>query len=230
MKQPTTILIVDDHPIFRRGVCAILDKMEGIKIVGEAENGESALAQLRLSRPDIVLLDLAMPGMDGLSVLKTVRAEFSDLIVVIITSYKDNVYLKNALKMGANGFLLKDDAGENLIDCIHRVLLGEIYLSPIFGKPEARLPPSGAPGAEHLFKLTRSECKVLKLVARYMTSKEIAEALNISHRTVQNHRCHISRKLGIKGIHQLASFAHQHQEQLTPLSAIPATTNSKDKK
>lgn len=230
MNRPATLLIVDDHPIFRQGVRAILDKINAIKVIAEAEDGESALTQLRIFKPDIVLLDLAMPGMDGLSVLKAARAEFPDLIVIIITSYKDNVYLKNALEMGANGFVLKDDAGENLIDCIHRVLMGEIYLSPIFGKPEAKLPSNNTPGVEHLSKLTRSECKVLKLVACYMTSKEIAETLSISYRTVQNHRSHISRKLGIKGIHQLAGFAHQHQEQLIPLSEISATTNSKDKK
>jgi len=230
MSKTTTCLIADDHPIFRQGVRSIMEKVNDIKVVAEAENGESALNQLGIFNPDILLLDLAMPGMDGISVLKTVRTEFPEMRIIIITSYKDKVYLEKALELGANGFVLKDDAGENLVDCMRIVLSGEIYVSPIFGTPGPKLPLSDENGEGRLSQLTRAECKVLILVARYLTSKEIAAELNISHRTVQNHRTNISQKLGIKGIHQLANFAHQHQEQLSTLFDLPPSKTTQNPK
>lgn len=221
MNSATTCVIADDHPIFRQGVRSILEKVDDLKVVAEAEYGECALNQVRIFKPDVLLLDLAMPGMDGISVLETARAEFPQLLIIIVTSYKDKAYLDKALELGANGFVLKDDAGENLINCLRMVLSGEIYVSPIFGTPDPKLPLSDESGEDNLSQLTRAECKVLMLVARYLTSKEIAAELNISHRTVQNHRSNISQKLGIKGIHQLANFAHQHQEQLSVLFDLP---------
>lgn len=210
-------MIADDHPIFRQGVKTILNDVAEISVVAEADDGVSALSLLHSLRPDLLLLDLAMPHMDGLSVLKAARPQYPDLLVIIITSYRDNVYLDNALAMGANGFVLKDDVAENLVDCIKKVLNGEVYISPSFDKPEPMLPLSDEKGSARLAELTRMECKVLALVSRYMTSKEIAIKLHISYRTVQNHRTNISAKLGIKGIHRLADFAHQHQDKFTGL-------------
>ena len=134
-----------------------------------------------------------------------------------ITSYKEKAYVKRALELGVRGYVLKDDASDNLVDCISRVLAGEVFVSPVFGRPEPFQPLLTNTETELFGKLTRAECRVLLLVARFMTSKEIAAELNISHRTVQNHRNNITHKLGIKGIHQLANFAHQHERELTGL-------------
>ena len=217
MNKTIKLLIADDHPIFRQGVRAIAEQMDNVEAVAEAEDGHSALEQLRVFLPDVLLLDLSMPGMDGLAVLEVAGSEFPKVSVVIITSYKDKVYLQRALKLGARGFVLKDDAGDNLVDCVSRVIDGEIYVSPEFDNVEP-LPSSPVIEEGRPFtSLTRAECRVLSLVSRFMTSKEIAAELNISYRTVQNHRANITRKLGIKGIHQLAQFAHEYEYQLNAL-------------
>jgi len=202
-----TVLIADDHPIFRQGLKHILDSLPWLEVVGEAENGESALLLMNRLQPDIVILDIAMPGQDGLSVLEQAMEQRPGQIVIIITSYDDKAYLDRALDLGAKGFMLKDSAAENLVHCLDTVLAGNLYISPSFGGDRSILPAKTSPDYKLLDKLTPTEKQVLELVAKYMTSKEIASQLNISYRTVQNHRAHICGKLKLKGAHQLMNFA-----------------------
>lgn len=209
-----TVLIADDHPIFRQGLRSILDQHTGLRVVGEAESGDALLARLADVRPDIVLLDLAMPGMDGLAALETALARFRGLRVVIVTSYSEPAYLEKAMELGARGYVLKDDAGAGLLTCIDTVLAGGTWVSPVLGKRAPKLPVATNGGDRPLESLTPMECRVLALVGQFMTSKEIAGRLGISYRTVQNHRANIGRKLDLKGIHQLTSFANQHQQAL----------------
>ncbi len=209
-----TILIVDDHPIFRQGLKHILESLEWAKVIGEAENGDSAQVQIRLLQPDIVILDLAMPGKDGLSVLEETRKEYPDQIVIIITSYDDLAYLKQALRLGARAYVLKDSATGNLVQCLETVLAGDVFISPSFGNAPSLLPSSPSPDNKLLEGLTKTEKQILGMVAKYMTSKEIAKELSISYRTVQNHRTHICEKLSLKGAHQLMSFAQRNLEML----------------
>jgi len=214
MSTSLRVLIADDHPIFRRGVISILQQMPEVIAIEEADDGQAALSMLHRARPDLLLLDLAMPQLDGLSVLKAARPQYPGLSIIVVTSYRNQVYLDNALAFGANGFVLKDDIDENLADCIRKVRAGGVFISPGFDNPEPKLPLVEADQRAALSLLTRMECKVLVLVARYLTSKEIALQLNISYRTVQNHRTNISNKLGMKGIHKLADFARQYKTEL----------------
>jgi DNA-binding NarL/FixJ family response regulator len=160
-----------------------------------------------------------MPGLDGLTVLERAREQDPDLLVCVVTSYKDDAYLHRALELGARGFVLKDDAGEYLLRGIDALLDGQTFISASFGSQEPKLPHPAADSEQLLQQLTRMELRVLHLVAEFLTSKEIAERLHISHRTVQNHRLNITRKLQLKGMHQLVQYATQHQAAVAALIA-----------
>ncbi len=200
-----TLLIVDDHPIFRQGLKQILSSVKWLQIVAEAESGDSALIQIEHIRPDVVVLDLAMPGKDGLSVLQEARQSHPDIIFIIVTSYDDKAYLDRALVLGARAYVVKDGASEEIVQCMDSVYRGKIYISPSLGSRVPEMPLTTETAS--LDTLTDMEYKVLTLVADFMTSKEIAKELDISYRTVQNHRSNICAKLKIKGMHQLMSFA-----------------------
>lgn len=212
-KKQKTLLIADDHPIFRQGLEQILSSLKWVKIIASAESGDAALAQIKYLKPDIVVLDLAMPGMDGLTVLQQAKTEFPKLIAVIVTSYDDRAYLDRAMELGANAYVLKDGASNHIVECLEAVNKGDIYISPTLGSHSPELPYLGK-NAALLDRLTRIERRVLYAVATFKTSKEIGKELDLSPRTIQNHRAHISLKLEISGSHQLMSFARENQDLL----------------
>ena len=213
-EQQKTLLIADDHPIFRQGMKQILEPIPWLRIVAEAESGDSALAQIRYLKPDIVILDIAMPGMDGLEVLENLRQDQTELIAIIVTSYDDKAYLERALELGASAYIIKDGATENMVHCLEAVRRGEVYICPSLGGRTPKLPKLGGRDLHSLDKLTETERIVLAKVAQFQTSKEIARDLNVSFRTIQNHRANICAKLDLKGSHQLMSFAREHSELL----------------
>ena len=204
------LLIVDDHPLFRQGLKQVVSGIEAIDSVAEADTGTGALALIQHDAPDIIMLDIAMPGMDGLELLENLRATDSDVCVVVVTSYDDKAYLDRAFELGARGYVLKDSAVSDVLDCIEAINSGEIYISPSLGRNKTVLPSTDRDVDRLLEKLTFTERLVLTKVAEFMTSKEIASELGMSYRTVQNHRSHICSKLGIRGANQLTSFASQH--------------------
>ena len=204
-------LVVDDHPIFRKGLISLLQQDARIGKVTEAGDGSEALALLRQRTPDVSFLDLYMPGRDGLDVL----AEFTRLRprmkVIILTAADDGHSLAQAFTLGAVGFLLKADAADKLYHCLDAVLDHSTYVSPGIRLTSA----PGVPEEEQkLSLLTPSECRVLALVGEFLTSRQIADRLYISPRTVQNHRANICRKLGIQGVHRLTQFAVRHAQWL----------------
>ncbi len=208
--NPARVLIADDHPIFRQGLRLVIEKNPAVEVVAEADNGESALVQVRYLKPDLVFLDIAMPGQDGLSVLELLRAENNPIRVIMMTSYHEQAYLNRAMDLDVSGYLLKDDSRDEISQCLEQVLQGGTYISPSFSQGNLCI-PRDLSGFEQLDELlTEKELQVLALVARFMTSKEIARKLNISYRTVQNHRAHIAQKLGLRGIHQLSRFARKN--------------------
>ncbi len=204
-RDKKTLLIADDHPMFRLGVRNALSTIPWIHILGEAETGISALKLLRHLQPDILLLDLEMPVLDGLSVLQEIRRTELDTLVVILTSYDDEAYLEKALALGASAYVLKDEAGGSLLSCLEAVCTGSLYISPSFGSHLPMAPDKGS--KELLASLTQTERAILSSVAAFKTSKEIAAEMKVSYRTVQNHRANICRKLELTGVHQLVQFA-----------------------
>ncbi len=207
-KKIWTAIIVDDHPIYRQGLKASLSGIDWLRIVDEAGDGEEAQQKIDRLTPDLVLLDLAMPGLDGLSVLERMKSRHPGTGFIILTSYDDQAYRLRAQELGALGFIVKEGPEHVLIECLETIRKGgsTLYLAPDERRPV--LPSRQA--SPSLDRLTDMEKRVLQQVASFKTSKEIAEELGISHRTVQNHRHNICNKLRLKGAHQLLGFARDH--------------------
>lgn len=209
------ILIVDDHPIFRRGLRELIEEQSDYRVVGEAADGNAALAMARRLQPDIVVLDLSMPGMDGLEVAKRLRADQPHCRVVIMTMYTEETLVDRALGLGVQGYLLKDDAYGEVQRCLELVRRGERFLSPSIGAARPRQQPSVHDDtAALLARLTPTQREVLKHLACYRTSKEIARLMDLSHRTVQNHRSNIAEALNMHGRNRLLEFAVKARDLL----------------
>lgn len=217
LNRPMTAYIADDHPIFRQGLAQLLNRIEGVTLIGEADNGKSALVDIIQMTPDIAILDLAMPEADGLTVLKQVKAVLPHLVVIIMTSYDDKAYLEAAFQAGAAAYLIKDGAHDEILNCLQAVCNGQRYMSAAMDNPAEIALPQVNPQPESaalLALLSPVEKQVLQGVATFKTSKEIADELGIAYRTVQNHRARICAKLQLKGRHQLMQFARKHQQKI----------------
>lgn len=214
MKAEIKIVIADDHPIFRRGLRQIIETEPQIKVVAEADDGEMALAAVQEHTPQVAILDVDMPNRDGFEVLQIIRARRLPIAVIFLTMHKDERIFNKALDLGVAGYVLKDSAITEIVASVKAVAAGQNYVSPALStsllKRAARAtsPPPG------LDDLTPTERRVLKLIAAYKTSKEIATELFISTRTVEHHRANICTKLSLKGSHALLKFALDHQEKL----------------
>jgi DNA-binding NarL/FixJ family response regulator len=204
-----SILIVDDHPIFRRGLYEIIQETSEFHVIAEADDGEKALKALRDTRPAIVILDIGLPGLSGLDILAKINRWGTRPIVVLLTMYNDEIYLRKALEFGALGYVLKDNAEFELIDCLHAVTVGKQYISP--GVSHALAESSFALQKNRVDKMTPAERKIFLLIADYKTNNDIADLLGVSIRTVQNHRANICSKLGLRGHNALIKLANHYR-------------------
>jgi len=204
------IVIADDHPVFRFGLRQIIEGESGFDIVGEADQGEVAFDLIQKVRPSIAILDVAMPKLDGLALARRIQKEELSVKIILVTMYREEKLFKKALEAGVKGYVLKDSAASDIISCIKAVAAGQNYTSPelttylvsrIRQEDAVRAPRTGAES------LTATELRVLSLLAEYKTSKEIAQELFVSPRTVETHRNNICQKLGIHGSHALMKFA-----------------------
>ena len=200
------LVIADDHEVIRLGIKSLLADTD-LEIVAEAANGEDALKAVRRSNPDVVLLDVSMPGMDGLTTLSRLRVEDEKLRILMLSAYDNPTYVARAVALGANGYLLKTTSREELISTIRRAAAGE----DAWKRDELRR-VSGAIAAprascEMEVSLTRRESEVLRQLAYGLTNKEIGQALGISYETVKEHVQHILRKIGVSDRTQAAVWA-----------------------
>jgi DNA-binding NarL/FixJ family response regulator len=213
MTDATTIVIADDHPLFRRGLIDALEGDPSLRIVGEASDGDAALALIRRHRPRIALLDIQMPGTSGLAVAEAVLAEQLDVSVVMLTMSSDSGTFHRALDLGVKGYVLKDSAVNEISACLHMVAAGRAYISPALSGHLLNKRDEEVPALETvLAELTVAERRVLQLIARGCTSAEIAEYLGNSPKTIENHRSHVCRKLNLSGPHALLRYALAHKE------------------
>ncbi|HHL72113.1 MAG TPA: response regulator transcription factor [Bacteroidetes bacterium] len=214
----TRILVADDHPIFLRGLAQIIETDVAFTIVAEASHGEQALQLMREEQPDIAVLDINMPKKDGFEVVNEMRSQgLSGTKIVFLTMYDDESYLDSALDLGVSGYLLKENATGEVLHCLRAILNGRLYISPtLSGYLVARQQQREAllQKVAGLDSLTPSERKILRLLARGLTSRDMAATLHISIRTVQNHRNNICRKLDLRGHNKLLEFAIQHKSEL----------------
>lgn len=205
----TSILIVDDHEVVRNGIRSYLEKISDFHVVGEASSGEEALSLVSEMIPDIVLLDLMMPGMDGIETTRRIRQISPRTKVVVLTSYHEDVHIFPALKAGAISYILKDMKMDKLVDVLHRAVQGEVTLHP---RVASRVLQNirGEGSEQPLFtELTDRETDVLKLIANGLTNSQIAEKLVISENTVKGHVSNILSKLHLADRTQAAVYAWQ---------------------
>ena len=218
MRTEIRVLIADDHPVFRHGLRQIIELERELKIVGEAGDGAEALRMIQELAPDVAVLDIHMPGMKGFDVAREVRRQRLATQIIFLTMFDDERMFNEGLNVGAKGYLLKDSAISDVVGSVRAVASGQHYISPaISGYLVNRSARRAAfnertPGLEDL---TPAERRILKLIAEHRTSKEIAEELCISHRTVENHRHSICHKLGIHGSNALVRYALEHRHELS---------------
>jgi len=216
MKAEIRIMIADDHPIFRQGLRQVIETDPGLKIVAEADDGETTLERLPQSGAEILVLDVDMPNKDGFEVVKDIRSQRLPVGVIFLTMHKDERFFNAALDLGVKGYVLKDSAVSEIIGSIRAVAGGKEYVSPAltsFLLNRGRRATALAAEQPGLAQLTPTERRVLKLIAEYKTSKEVAEELCLSPRTIEHHRANICEKLAIKGTHALLKFAVAHQSE-----------------
>jgi len=211
------IIIADDHPIVRQGLRQVIEGAPGLKVVAEAEDGQSALERIQACKPDVVVLDIDMPRLNGFAVARAMREQGCKAAIIFLTIHREEDLFSEALDLGAQGYVLKESAITDIVTSIRAAATGQHYTSPAM---TTSLISRRRRSAELLQRkptlndLTPSERRILRLIADYKTSKEIAEELCISCRTVETHRTNISTKLEIRGSHSLMKFAVTHKSEL----------------
>jgi NarL family two-component system response regulator LiaR len=208
------VLVADDHAIVRKGICALLATEENIEVVGEAADGQSAIEQVERLRPDVVLMDLVMPGVDGLDATRRITASWPETRILVLTSFAGVDKIMPAIKAGALGYLLKDSDPEVLVESIRQVYCGNSSLHPSVARAllEEVARPADSTSARDAYEgeveaLTNREAEVLRLVARGWSNQSIATELMISEATVRTHVSHILAKLDLASRTQAALYA-----------------------
>ncbi len=215
MKKQVRIFLADDHHILREGLRHIICAEPDFEVTGEAGNGREALEAIERDRPDVAILDISMPGMTGIEAARQIKKFHPEIKVIILSRHDSEEYVNALMKYGADGYVLKDSAGEELIRAIWEARKGNIYLSPRLIKGlVSELPGPAMSGQrdhrERIFrKLSDRECEILKLIAEGKTNNEIASLLFISDKTVKAHRANIMQKLGAHKVADLVKYAMQ---------------------
>jgi len=206
------VLIVDDHAIVRAGLRAVLKGEPGMELVGEATSGEEALQLSREFQPTVIVLDLSLPGIDGIQVTRKIKHDQPGVRILILTVHEDEALLREAIRAGASGYIIKHAAENELISAIHSVLMDDIYVHPklirsILVEPEPHEPALVYSSDEIL---TPRETEILLLIVQGYTNRQIAEELSLSVRTVEGHRGNLTEKLGLHSRVDLLRYAREH--------------------
>ncbi len=209
------VIIIDDHPIVRAGIKAVLAATEDIRVVAEGENAADALALTRQHQPDVLVLDVNLPDQSGVDVTRQLRSEGARTAILILTVHKERQMVFGLLESGANGYVLKDDALEILPSAVRAVARGKTWLSPVIAgkvvrQAVAQAGPALSPAAQNENALTRREYEVLQLLAQGLGNAAIAERLVVTKRTVQNHVSNIYSKLGVASRTEATLYALRH--------------------
>ncbi len=207
MSEPIRVLIVDDHAIVRKGIAALLATEPAIDVVGEAENGRQAITEAHTLRPDVILMDLVMPEVDGIAAIRHITANQPETRILVLTSFSSDDRIFTAIKAGALGYLLKDSGPKELVDAIYQVHRGESSLHPVVARRLLQELAKPAPKPTTATALTDREMEVLQLVAQGHGNRQIAAELNIKEATVRTHVSNILSKLHLDSRTQAALYA-----------------------
>ena len=201
--NPYTVVLADDHVMFREGIRKIIERIEGVAVSGEVDDGIQLLEHLKNSQPDLVILDISMPNLRGLEAIREIKKLYPRVKIVVLTMHRKKEFIRQALVDGADGFLLKEDPGGQLIRAMEAVRKGEKFLSPLISGDLISL----ALAEEQTDQLTIREREVLKLLAEGKKNQEVADILFISPNTVRRHRYNIMEKLNLKNTAELVKYA-----------------------
>ena len=212
MANPVRILIADDHTIVRQGLASLLNDQHDLKVVGQAENGRAAVDKTLDLMPDIIIMDIAMPQMNGIEAVKRIKKKVPKTKVLILSMYSHEHYIHELLESGVSGYLLKDSSGRDIINAIHAAMNNETFLSPSISKvvvDSYRSPRKVTASAERYKLLSNREREVFQLVAEGHSTRQIADMLCVSISTIKSHRAKIMEKLEIYSPVKLVHFAIQ---------------------
>jgi DNA-binding NarL/FixJ family response regulator len=207
--QPRSVLIVDDHPIVRQGLSQLINAEDDLEVSGNAATVEEALQSLGDSYPDVVIVDLSLAHSDGLELIKEIRKETRHLPVLVLSMHDENMYAERLLSAGANGYIMKQAAADQLLIALRRVLAGGVYVSEHLGSSMIERIAGNDPKrtSNPIERLSNRELQVLNLIGRGKTTREVAENLTLSVKTVESHRQRIKKKLNLQTSAQLVQFA-----------------------
>jgi len=201
MANPLRILVADDHATVRQGLKLLIDSQPDMRVVGEAADGDAVVQQAEALKPDIIVMDISMPGMNGLMATRAVKREQPAVVIVALTRHEDDTYLEELLRAGASGYVLKQSAPLEFLQAIRAVAAGGIYLDPAMTSrvADGLLDRNGAAAGRSRASISDRESEVLRLIAIGYSNKEVATKLNISVKTVEVHKANAMRKLGLNG-------------------------------
>jgi DNA-binding NarL/FixJ family response regulator len=208
-EAPARVLIVDDHPVFRRGIGELIRRRSNMAICGEAEDAHAALEAMRRLHPDVVMLDVSLPGANGIELIKLLLAERPRLRILVVSMHEESLYALRALRAGARGYVMKHQAEDQLLDALRKVVAGGLYVSPALGEKLVFKLVQGSDSdlGSPVDKLSDRELEVLRHFGQGKTTREVAQTLHLSVKTIETHRAHIKEKLGFKDAPEMVKFA-----------------------
>jgi DNA-binding NarL/FixJ family response regulator len=206
-----TVFVVDDHPLLRQGLALLINQQQDLEVCGEAEEAQSAMQAISKKKPDILIVDISLNGPDGLDLLKTIRASYPDLPVLILSMHDEAIYAERALRARANGYIMKQEATEKVLVAVRRILNGEVYLSDRMANKMLQQYIGGSSAAiqSRISALSDRELEVFCLIGEGRGTREIAEELHLSVKTVETYQAHIKEKLSLHSGRELIQHAIQ---------------------
>ena len=208
--EPKKVMIVDDHPLVRDGIAALIRTSPGLRVSAEVGNAEEALVAVAAEVPDLVVLDLVLPGKDGIELLKEIHAQYPKVRVLVLSMHEETIYAERALRAGAQGYVMKHELGAKVIEAIRSVLHGELVVSPVIASRMLKQFVSNKPGQDartSIERLSDRELQVFSAIGRGKSTQEIALMFSLSVKTIQTYREHIKRKLGLRNATDLVHCA-----------------------
>lgn len=202
-------MIVDDHPLFRHGLSDLINAEKDLETCGEADSAPTALGAIRRLKPDLVIVDISLKGTDGIELIKSIKTENPSLYALVVSMHDEAVYATRALRAGARGYVMKQEALDCVMTALRLVLRGDIYVSEAMSRRMLGQFVEGSIGSSVTDRLTDRELEVLRFIGEGRAMKEIGRELNLSSKTVETHRSHIKEKLGFKSARELVRFAVQ---------------------
>ncbi|HEY3862476.1 MAG TPA: response regulator transcription factor [Verrucomicrobiae bacterium] len=210
-KDPVRVLVVDDHPLMRKGVSQLIDQERDLMVVGEAEDAHKAITAVESAKPDVALIDISLNGTSGIELLKNLKVRFPKLKMLVLSMHDESVYAHRALRAGACGYIMKQEGTEKVLTALRKVIRGEIYLSERLGSRMLHTLVNGrsSMAASPVEELSDRELEVFNLIGQGHGTRPIAERLHLSVKTIESHRAHIKEKLNLTNATELVHHAIQ---------------------